>query len=134
MQRGERNQRLELRHHTGIDAHRTGEIGSAVHHPMPDSDEAVMRQLGAQEREQVIEGPIVAEIHALGPGLLRLRSLMLLGAETRRGVDRFVLPAKIELELLALLDEERELDAGRSCVDDDDRVGNTDSSGYRFLW
>ena len=52
----------ELRDHARIDAHRPAEVGPAVHHPMSDPDQPVPGKLGPEEREQVIEGPIVAEI------------------------------------------------------------------------
>jgi hypothetical protein len=81
VKRGERNQRLELRQHGRIDAGRTGEFGTAVNHTMSDPGEAVVRQLGPQEREQMIEGAAVAEIGALGPGFLGLRPVALLRDE-----------------------------------------------------
>ncbi len=41
-----------------------------MHDAMADADEAMLGELGAQERDQVIERAVVAELRALAPRLL----------------------------------------------------------------
>ena len=117
MQRSERYQLFERRGHARIDAHRPRVIGPAVHDPMPNADETVIRQLRAQKRTQVIERSIVAEARALGPGLLRHRlPVATLRDEAGCGVDPFDLAAHGQIELIVPRGEERELDAGRASI------------------
>jgi hypothetical protein len=78
-----------------------------MQNPMSNPYEMVIRELGVQKRDQVIERAIVAELRALGPGLFRcLRPVAPIRDEVRHGVDSFDLAVQFEHELTAARDEE----------------------------
>ncbi len=70
----------------------------------------------------------MTELGALAPGFLGGQlAAPILRDEVRRGVDAFDLAALLQLELLLSHQEERELDARRACVQDDDGVSHEGS-------
>ena len=68
-------------------------------------------------------GPLVAEAHSLAPGLLgEQRAVRAARREPRRGMYALDLASNDGIERPVPLGEEQELDAGRACVQDEDRV------------
>jgi hypothetical protein len=125
MQRGEWNQLFECGHHARIDEHRPRVFKTAVHNTMSHSDETIASELGAQKRDQIIERAVMTERRPFGPALLRCRCpVAVLGDEARCGVDFFNLAAHLQFEIMATIEKERKLDAGRPCVHDDDCIGH----------
>src|SRR5262249_39863130 len=124
MERREWNQLLERRYHRGIDDHGAGEIESAVHDAMADTDETIIRELGAQKPDQVIERPVMTELRPEWPRLLRLgRSVAPLRDEVRGRVDLLDVTAHVKLELVTA-HEQRKLEARRSDVENGDEIGH----------
>jgi hypothetical protein len=101
---------------------------------MPDTDEAMIRKFVAQKRDQEIERPVMTELRVFGPRLLgRLQTVGPRGDEVRCRVDAFNLTADVELELVAVRDERRKLEARRPGVEDDDSVGHGCAAVYVAL-
>ena len=85
VQRRERHELLERRQHRRVDAHRLRVLEPAVHDAVADADQAVLGELLAQERDQVIERAVVAELDALAPRLLAEQLAPAASLATKRG-------------------------------------------------
>ena len=73
----------------------------------------------------MVERAIVPERDAIAPGLLAEGlPVPILGDEARRGMEAFDLSAHGQLERVATLGEERELQAGGAGIENGDRVGH----------
>jgi len=125
VQRRERHVLLQCRDATRVDAHRFHVLAAAMHDAVPDRHQPMMRNAPAQKPDKVFERAVVAERFAGRPLLLVEHvAVAILRDEARRRVDAFGLPSRDENGVLALVGEERELDARRACVQDGDRVGH----------
>ena len=67
VQRRERNVLFERRQDRRIHAHGLRVLEPAVHHAVADARQAMPGKLGAQERDQVIERAVVAELDPGAP-------------------------------------------------------------------
>src|SRR5262245_41392552 len=94
----------------------------------------VPREPPLEKRKEVIERIAVIKARAVFPRSFRLdRSVTISRDESRGGVEALDLPANVQLELAAAVDEQRELDARGSGVENDDRVGHRRPSHRLFL-
>jgi hypothetical protein len=85
----------------------------------------LLAELRTQEGDQMIERPIVPKRDTIAPGLLAQDlPVPILGDETRRGIEAFDVSAHGQLERVASLGEERELQAGGACIENGDRIGH----------
>ena len=92
---------------------------------MTDAGQVLLAELRAQEGDQMIERALVPELDAIAPGLLAQGlPVPILGDETRRGMEAFGLSAHSQLERVATLGEERELEARRARIENGDRIGH----------
>ena len=125
MQRCERNVLVQRRQHRRVDANRSAVLEPAVNDAVSNSCQALLAELRAQEGDQMIERAIVPKLDAVAPGLLAQGlPVPILGDETRRGMEAFDLSAHGQLERVATLGEERELQAGGACIENGDRIGH----------
>src|SRR5262245_7701242 len=85
----------------------------------------VPREPLLEKRKEVIERTAVIKARAVFPRSFRLdRSITILRDESRGGVEALDLPTNVQLQLAAAVDEQRELDARGSGVENGDRVGH----------
>src|SRR4030095_2884788 len=96
-----------------------------MHDPMTHGDELVVPAPALKEIDQVGDRPAVPELGALVPGLRTdVRALRILGRESRLRVEAFDLPFQHQWKLVAAGVERAELEAGRTGVEHEDRVGH----------
>jgi hypothetical protein len=69
MQEGQRNEGLQHLQHLPIDSHRLSVGQTAVHHAVPDPDQAVIRKLRPQMVDQMVERSVMPQPEPIGPGL-----------------------------------------------------------------
>jgi len=125
VQGSERVEALQILEHARIHSHGGRVVETAVDDPVAHADELVLLELLSQEPPQMLHRPGVAEGRARLPCPLgHDPARRILGHEAGRRVDAFELPPDIEGEIAVAHGEERELDARRPRVDDDDGVGH----------
>ena len=120
-----RHELLQRCKHVGIQPDRPRVFEPSMHDTMADADQAIAGKPLAQKCHQMLERAGVTKLGSLTPRFLggRLASAIQRN-EVRRGVKAFDLAALIELQLVPSHQEERELDARRACIQDDDRVSH----------
>ena len=119
----EGNVLLERGEHRRVDADGLGELETPVHHAVADGYQSVQGELLAQERHQVVECAVMAELRALAPGALgeHLAARVLRDKSGCR-VETLGLPARDEVKIVSRGGEQRELEARRAGVDNRDRL------------
>ncbi len=70
VQRRQRNELLQRRDHGCVDANGLAELESAVDDAMADGDEAMLGELRAQERDEMVERAVVSQLGAFTPRFL----------------------------------------------------------------
>src|SRR5439155_14034999 len=96
-----------------------------MHDAVADTHQVVICEAPPEKRNEVVERTIVTKRRSVFPGFFRLDlSTMVSRHESRSGVKPLDLPTDVQLQLAASVDEQRELDAGGSGVENDDRVGH----------
>ncbi len=112
MQGGQRNEGFQHLQHLCIHAHRLCVGQAPVHHPVPDADQPVVRQFRPQIADQMVERPVMAQLDAIGPGLLGFHSTVgRLRNKTRGSVKPFDLAPHVWLQGFPALHKQRKLDA-----------------------
>ncbi|MCY1227866.1 hypothetical protein D9M72_401560 [compost metagenome] len=128
VQRRQRHQRLQFRDHVVVDAHGLREVGAAMHHAMADRHRRIVAQPDAEHQPHQPEGGVVV-------GHLRLREGLVgdhaavghARGQARRHADAFDLAVRAQHRVdvgIAVrgfrYGIDRDLDAGRAGVDDED--------------
>ena len=70
MKGGQRNEGFQHLQHLRIQANRLCVGQSAVHHPVPDADQPIVRQFRPQITDNMVERPVMSQRNAIGEGLL----------------------------------------------------------------
>jgi len=100
MQRRERHVLFERGHDRGIDADRLVVLEPAVNDSMADRSQTIFCEMLAQERKQVIERAVMAELRAVAPRLLgKLGAFRVLRDEARRCVEALDLATRRQRKL-----------------------------------
>ena len=115
----ERHQRGQRGHDIGIDPDRCGEGRAAMHHAMAESLHRPAAQKFPSELQDLRGGRLVVERRLAPLALRHDRPLVIGRAQMRRQADLLDLPVK-QRRAFARRVVERELDAGRSSVQDGD--------------
>ncbi|AIO71098.1 hypothetical protein DM80_6203 [Burkholderia multivorans] len=133
MQRRKRDERLELREHAIVHAHRGRITVAAMHDAMPDRDQRRIARVAAQPVEQERDRGIVPEGLAGRPDpVLDHVAIPAFDGEARTLVNLFELAARDRFELRRVHRECVKLDAGRACVDDENDVHGVEGSKRRM--
>ena len=132
MQRGEWNVLFQRGHHRRIDANGLRVLETPVHDAMADTDEAITRQVLAQERDQVIERTGMAERDAFSPRLfVDHRARMVFGDEARRRVQALGLSPRNHDSTIGAFREQRKLEARRARVQNGNCIGHVSAPRCR---
>jgi hypothetical protein len=119
VERRERHQRGQPGHDIGIDPDRSGEGRAAMHHAMAESLHRPAAQQLLPELQDLRGGCLVVERRFAPLALRHDRPLVIGRAQVRCQADLLDLPVK-QRRAVARRVVERELDAGRSSVEDGD--------------
>ncbi len=112
VQRRERDVLLECGEHRRVDAGGLGVLETPVHDAMADGYQSVVGEPLAQERHEVVERAVVAELRAFAPSAFGEQlAVRVLRDEPRGRVETFGLPARDESEVAVSCGEQRELEA-----------------------
>ena len=123
----ERHQLFELREDRGVDPHRLREGGAAMHDTMAYRTQHVRGERIAQVADQELHRAVVAE-RVIPRALGQRRPGRVPRQEPGPGREALELPALHERRLARPQREERELEARRAGVEDEDGVGHAGAS------